>query len=42
MASAKTNPELSMRHLQIWEQRLTEILNDNIDKELPKGIKEEI
>ena len=42
MASAKGDPELSMKHLQIWEQRLTEILNDNIDKELPFGMKEEI
>ena len=42
MASAKKDLELSMKHLQIWEQRLTEILNDNIDKELPMGMKEEI
>lgn len=42
MASAKADPELSMKHLQIWEQRLIEILNDNIDKELPIGMKEEI
>jgi len=42
MASAKKNPELSMSHLQVWEQRLNQILNDNIDKELPMGMKEEI
>ena len=42
MASAKKDLELSIKHLQIWEQRLAEILNDNIDKELPMGMKEEI
>lgn len=42
MATAKADPELSMKHLQIWEARLLEILNDNIDKELPIGMKEEI
>tara|TARA_R110002020_G_scaffold168040_2_gene356676 strand:- start:7958 stop:8872 length:915 start_codon:yes stop_codon:yes gene_type:complete len=42
IASAKSNPELSMKHLQIWEQRLTEVLTDNIDKELPIGMREEI
>ena len=42
MASAKKNPELSMSHLQIFETRMQEILIDNLDKELPMGIKEEI
>ena len=42
IASAKVNPDLSMKHLQIWESRIQEILNDNIDKELPTGIREEI
>lgn len=42
MASAKKNPELSATHLQIFETRIQEILNDNIDKELPIGMKEEI
>tara|TARA_Y100001963_G_scaffold101200_2_gene139229 strand:+ start:1657 stop:2604 length:948 start_codon:yes stop_codon:yes gene_type:complete len=42
IASAKTNPDLSMKHQQIWEKRIRETLNDNLDKELPIGIKEEI
>ena len=42
IATAKTNPELSMKHQQIWENRIRETLNDNLDKELPIGIKEEI
>lgn len=42
MASAKKNAELSMKHQQIWEKRLFDTLNDNLDKELPMGMKEEI
>ena len=42
VASAKTNPELSMKHQQMWEQKIRETINDNIDRELPIGIKEEI
>ena len=42
IASAKTQPDLSMKHQQIWEKRIRETLNDNLDKELPIGIKEEI
>ena len=42
MASAKKNPDLSMKHQQIWEKRIMDTLTDNIDKELPMGIKEEI
>tara|TARA_R110002020_G_scaffold288669_2_gene504142 strand:- start:15402 stop:16367 length:966 start_codon:yes stop_codon:yes gene_type:complete len=42
IASAKTQPDLSMKHQQIWEKRIRETLNDNLDKELPIGMKEEI
>lgn len=42
IASAKTKPDLSMKHQQIWEKRIRETLNDNLDKELPIGMKEEI
>ena len=35
IASAKTQPDLSMKHQQIWEKRIRETLNDNLDKELP-------
>ena len=42
VASAKTKPDLSMKHEQIWEKRISETLNDNLDKELPVSMKEEI
>ena len=42
IASAKTKPDLSMKHQQIWEKRIRETLNDNLDKELSYRIKEEI
>jgi len=42
VATAMTDPAISDKHLQIWEARIQEILNQNIDQELPRGMKEEI
>ena len=42
IAMVKENPDLSMKHQQLWEKTIIDTINDNIDKELPTGMKEEI
>ena len=42
IATAKKEPVLSDKHRMLWEKTINETINDNLDKELPIGIKEEI
>jgi hypothetical protein len=42
VASAKKIPELSVKHQQIWELGMKDILQDSLDKELNHTIKEVI
>lgn len=42
LASAKKNPELSAKHQQIWEKRIYDVINDNVDRDLQFSIKEAI
>tara|TARA_Y100001938_G_C8066302_1_gene420382 strand:- start:895 stop:1833 length:939 start_codon:yes stop_codon:yes gene_type:complete len=42
VASAKKIPELSVKHQQIWEMGMKDILQDSLDKELNHTIKEVI
>jgi hypothetical protein len=42
IATALTDPSVSEKHLMLWEKTIMEITNENIDKELPIGMKEEI
>lgn len=42
IVTAKKEPVLSDKHRMLWEKTINDTINDNLDKELPIGIKEEI
>ena len=42
IVTAKKEPVLSDKHRMLWEKTINDTINDNLDKELPLGIKEEI
>tara|TARA_R100001443_G_scaffold114424_1_gene130414 strand:+ start:3829 stop:4740 length:912 start_codon:yes stop_codon:yes gene_type:complete len=42
IATALTDPVISDKHRILWEKTIKETIDDNLDKELPVGMKEEI